>query len=151
MTVRLEKMAKRFRFLATFVVTATLGTTTLSLTVESAYAGCNSGLGRADPTCPGRILNPSNGGTSPSQIPTQVNITPTTSFSFVHAPNGDWSKAHSDTIIDFVSWNGSKWRSRIEGGRFVHAPNGDWSKAHSDTIIDFVSWNRSKWRSRLTR
>ena len=35
------------------------------------------GLGRLDPTCPGRILNPSNGGTSPSRIPTPVETTPT--------------------------------------------------------------------------
>ncbi|HBE17967.1 MAG TPA: hypothetical protein DDW51_10195 [Cyanobacteria bacterium UBA11367] len=58
-------MAKRFRFLATFLVTATL----LSLTRESAYAGCNSGLGRLDPTCPGRVLGPPrNGGNPPSSV-----------------------------------------------------------------------------------
>jgi hypothetical protein len=29
-----------------------------ALSASKAYAGCNSGLGRLDPTCPGRILNP---------------------------------------------------------------------------------------------
>ncbi|MEG4455209.1 hypothetical protein [Microcoleus sp. N9_A1] len=70
-------MAKRFQLLTTFMVTATLYATGFSLTLESAYAGCNSGLGRLDPTCPGRPLGrPSNGGTAPSKIPTQVDTRP---------------------------------------------------------------------------
>lgn len=70
-------MAKRFQLVTTFMVTATLYTTGLSLTLDSADAGCNSGLGRLDPTCPGRPLGrPSNGGPAPSRIPTQVDTRP---------------------------------------------------------------------------
>ncbi len=47
--------------------------TSLVLISSEAYA-CNTGLGKLDPTCPGRILNPRSGGTAPSQIPTQVNL-----------------------------------------------------------------------------
>ena len=43
------------------------------LSASKAYA-CNDFLGSLDPTCPGRILNPTNGGTSPSKLPTQVDL-----------------------------------------------------------------------------
>jgi hypothetical protein len=48
---------------ARFPVVASLGMvfgslTILALSAPKAYAGCNSGLGRLDPTCPGRVLNP---------------------------------------------------------------------------------------------
>lgn len=32
---------------------------------------------------------------------------------FMHAPNGDWSKYHKDTIINYKSWDGSNWTAQI--------------------------------------
>lgn len=63
-------------------------------------------------------------------------------LSFLHAPGGpgaNWSKAHPDTSINYLDWNGSKWTAKIQGERFLHAPNGDWSKAHSDDVIHYLS------------
>jgi hypothetical protein len=73
-------------------------------------------------------------------------------LSFLHAPGGpgaNWSKAHPDTSINYLDWNGSKWTAKIQGERFLHAPNGDWSKAHSDDVIHYLSWNGSKWAAKI--
>jgi hypothetical protein len=69
--------------------------------------------------------------------------------SFMHAPNGDFSKAHPDTIIQYTTWDGSNWTARFDGTRFVHAPKGDWSKSKTDTIMNYVSVDGGKWTVRL--
>ena len=67
----------------------------------------------------------------------------------LHAPNGDWSKAHTDIIIDYLDWNGYKWTAKLQGDGFLHAPDGDWSKAHPDTILNYLTWDRGKWTAKL--
>jgi hypothetical protein len=60
---------------------------------------------------------------------------------FTHAPNGDFSAAHSDNIIRYVSWDGGRWTAKISGNHFVHAPNDDWSRAHDYVILNYIDWN----------
>jgi hypothetical protein len=69
--------------------------------------------------------------------------------SFLHAPNGDFSKAHPDTIINYITWDGSNWTARFDGTRFVHAPNGDWARSKVDTIMNYVTLDGTKWTTRL--
>ena len=33
---------------------------------------------------------------------------------FLHAPNGDWSKAHPDTIMNYLTWDGGKWTAKLK-------------------------------------
>jgi uncharacterized protein DUF4751 len=68
---------------------------------------------------------------------------------FLHAPNGDWSKAHSDSIINYISWDGARWTARVQGNGFLHAPNGDWGRAHPDSIINYISWDNAKLTARI--
>ena len=93
--------------------------------------------------------------------------------SFVHAPNGDWSRAHSDTIlnyiawdgskrtvsferemsrgavIDYLTWDGTKWAAKVEGAVFIHAPAGNWGRSHRDTIMNYESWDGGRWTARI--
>ncbi|MEL7062429.1 MAG: DUF4751 family protein, partial [Bacteroidota bacterium] len=62
---------------------------------------------------------------------------------FIHAPNGDWTKAHSDTIINY-RLNGQNWTAKLEGDNFEHAPNGDWNNSHSDSIMSVTDWSNSQ-------
>lgn len=68
---------------------------------------------------------------------------------FLHAPNGDWTRAHIDSVINYISWDDQKWSAKIQGDVFLHAPNGDWARAHSDTIINYNSWDNSRATSRF--
>lgn len=69
--------------------------------------------------------------------------------SFLHAPNGDFSQAHPDTIINYITWDGTEWTAKFDGDRFVHAPKGDWSRSHVDVILNYITWDGSKWTVRL--
>ena len=68
---------------------------------------------------------------------------------FLRAPGGDWAKAHADSILNYVTWDGTKWSAKIQGGGFLHAPNGDWGRAHADTIINYVTWDGTKWSAKI--
>jgi Domain of unknown function (DUF4751)/Group XII secretory phospholipase A2 precursor (PLA2G12) len=72
-----------------------------------------------------------------------------TGRSWSHAPNGDFSKSHSDTIINYVTWDGTQWTAKLVGNTLFHAPNGDFSKAHSDTIINYITWDGTQWTARI--
>jgi hypothetical protein len=67
----------------------------------------------------------------------------------LHAPNGDFSHAHPDSYVAYVSWDGSTWCARVYAGSFLHAPNCDWSQAHSDTIIKYQAWDGSLWFAKV--
>jgi Group XII secretory phospholipase A2 precursor (PLA2G12) len=66
-----------------------------------------------------------------------------------HAPNGDFSKAHSDTIINYLTGDGTRWTAKLVGNTFIHAPNGDFSKAHTDTVMNYVTWDGTLWTIRI--
>jgi|CXWL01.1.fsa_nt_gi hypothetical protein len=68
---------------------------------------------------------------------------------FLHAPIGDWTRAHADSIINYIAWDGQRWTAKIQGNVFLHAPNGDWARAHTDTIINYFSWENVKMTARL--
>ena len=68
---------------------------------------------------------------------------------FVHAPNGDFAAAHSDTIIRYLSWDGNRWTAKISGNHFVHAPNDDWSRAHDDVILNYIDWTGARRTVRI--
>jgi hypothetical protein len=78
----------------------------------------------------------------------------TTSMSrpvFAQGP-ADWSKAHPDTIINYITWDGSKWTAKIlPDHTFLHAPNGDFTAAgtHPDTIINYKTWDGSNWTATI--
>jgi hypothetical protein len=58
---------------------------------------------------------------------------------FIHAPNGDFSKAHTDVIMNYML-NGAKWQCCIVNGVFVHSYNGDSSQSHSDIMLSCNDW-----------
>jgi hypothetical protein len=88
----------------------------------------------------------SQGDTRPSQQPVAPSAT---GVRFIHAPNGDWGRAHSDSIINYIAWDGQRWTARINGNAFLHAPNGDWGRAHSDSIINYIAWDNQRWTARI--
>src|SRR5215472_3133450 len=61
----------------------------------------------------------------------------------------DWSRAYSDTHINYITWDGEKWSAKPNGTTFVIAPNGDWSKGQSSEFVDYVTWDRGQWRAKL--
>jgi hypothetical protein len=76
-------------------------------------------------------------------------VEPNRGIRFVHAPNGNWQQSHADTIMNYISWDGSRWTARIQGNGFVHAPNGNWQQSHADTIMNYISWDGSKWTAKI--
>lgn len=68
---------------------------------------------------------------------------------FLHAPNGDWGRAHSAPTLEFVTWDGSKWSARIQDEGFLLAPNGDWSRAAADTVLRYLAWDGKKWAAKI--
>lgn len=68
------------------------------------------------------------------------------------AQTADWSKAHPDSIMNYICWDGSLWTAKIQAGQFLHAPNNDYSSAltHPDTIINYKTWDGSNWTARLS-
>jgi hypothetical protein len=65
------------------------------------------------------------------------------------APDGDWTKSHTDTDMTYVTWNGSRWCARICGNSFEHAPICDWGKSHTGESIDYMFWNNTRWSAKL--
>jgi hypothetical protein len=75
-------------------------------------------------------------------------------FIFVHAPQGDWVKSHKDVIINYLTWDGTKWTAKLEKKpdgsiQFVHAPQGNWAKSHKDMIINYLTWDAGKWTAKV--
>ncbi|MCU6795131.1 hypothetical protein OB236_23775 [Paenibacillus sp. WQ 127069] len=58
-----------------------------------------------------------------------------------HTSGGDSSSFHSDTIVNYKSWDGSNWTVKMVGGNFIHAPNGDFTNTHISKNIDYVTWD----------
>lgn len=75
-------------------------------------------------------------------------VFPAANWWFKHTQR-DASSSHYDEIMNYESWDGSQWTTKIVDGRFVHAPGGDWGQAHSDDIINYRSWDGSLWTARI--
>lgn len=68
---------------------------------------------------------------------------------FNHALNGDFSNSHSDTIINYTTWDGTIWTAMLDGNTFIHAPQGDFSRSHRGSELHYISWDGSKWIARI--
>ncbi len=68
---------------------------------------------------------------------------------FLHAPNGDFTRAHRDDIMIYSWWDGSSWTAKIVDGQFLHAPNGDFTRAHPAPYLQYKIWDGSEWLASL--
>ncbi len=68
---------------------------------------------------------------------------------FLHAPEGDWSRAHPDEELKYIAWDDTKWIAKLHGNGFLLAPNGNWSKARVDAVLNYVSWDGTKWSAKV--
>lgn len=109
-----------------------------ALTAPETYAGCNSGFGRFDPTCPGRPLGRPNED-SGSDIPVQPPVRPTTSsinfcnrssqgdlyatYLSYDAPNG-W-QSHGWYKVSLGTCRNVLIGRAYNGDIFVHAQSGN--------------------------
>ncbi|MBI3072304.1 MAG: hypothetical protein HYY84_09320 [Deltaproteobacteria bacterium] len=67
---------------------------------------------------------------------------------FLHAPDGDFARAHQDVNLNYVTWGGGEWTARLEGGRFLHTRRGAPS-GHPDVIMNYVTWDGGEWTAHL--
>ena len=68
---------------------------------------------------------------------------------FLHAPGGDFTRAHRDDILIYRSWDGSSWTVKMVNGSFLHAPNGDFNQAHRASYLPYQDWDGSEWVASL--
>lgn len=61
------------------------------------------------------------------------------------APNGDWTQAHRDTVLNYVTWGGGEWTAAyLGGGRFRHTQRGA-TQSRESIGINYVDWKGSDW------
>lgn len=86
----------------------------------------------------------------PTPTPTPLPVV-VKSPSFSHAPDGDFTKAHTDVIINYIAWDGTRWTAKFNGLLFVLAPNGngDWSNSRTDAVMQYQTSDGSKWSVKL--
>jgi hypothetical protein len=95
------------------------------------------------------VANPLYYGGNKSRVSSQSQVQ-SQELVFIHAPKGDYSKSHDDTIINYTTWDGTNWTAKVKvksGGLvlFTHAPNGNWSESHDDKIINYTTWDGTNW------
>jgi len=100
------------------------------------------------------LLSDSNISTNTYQIvnvtPPPPNPIPVDVYSvFSHSPQNLPSNTHEDVILNYVTWDGSLWTTKLTGSTFIHAPNGDFTHSHTDTIINYKTWDGSNWTARF--
>jgi hypothetical protein len=98
------------------------------------------------------VAYPSSGGNK-SWVVAQAQVQ-SQELVFVHAPKGDYSKSHDDTIINYTTWDGTNWTAKVKvksGGLvlFTHAPSGNWSESHEDKIINYTTWDGTNWGAKI--
>jgi hypothetical protein len=63
------------------------------------------------------------------------------------APPQALPSGHADTIINYLTCDGSKWWATWKGNNFFHTPaNG--GAGHPDSILDYQTWDGSCWQLR---
>jgi hypothetical protein len=66
-------------------------------------------------------------------------------WTILHAPNGDWTQAHRDTAINYVTWGGGEWTaSYLGGGRFRHTQRGA-TQSRESIGMNYVDWKGAEW------
>ncbi len=65
---------------------------------------------------------------------------------FFHYKQGHRDEGHKDSIINYITADGTPWQATIEDYVFFHSPNGDKSKGHSDTVIAYITANGTPFK-----
>jgi hypothetical protein len=60
---------------------------------------------------------------------------------FFHFQQGKRAQGHKDSIINYITSDGTPWQATIKDYVFFHAPNGDKSKGHTDDVIAYITAN----------
>jgi hypothetical protein len=58
---------------------------------------------------------------------------------------GARDKGHKDSVIRYITADGTKREAAIQDFVYFHSPNGDKSKGHSDTVIAYISGNNQAY------
>lgn len=48
-------------------------------------------------------------------------------------------------FIDYIGWDGKKWRTKINGHFWYHAPEGDFNKVHISEYMDYMGGFNDRW------
>lgn len=64
---------------------------------------------------------------------------------FFHWHQGHREQGHKDSIIKYITADGTKWTATIKDYVFFHYPNDDKSKGHEDTVIAYISGDNKAW------
>lgn len=66
-------------------------------------------------------------------------------WTILQAPQGDWTQAHRDTAINYVTWGGGEWTaSYLGGGRFRHTQRGA-TQSRESIELNYVDWKGAEW------
>jgi len=66
-------------------------------------------------------------------------------WTILQAPQGDWTQAHRDTAINYVTWGGGEWTaSYLGGGRFRHTQRGA-TESRESIGMNYVDWKGVEW------
>ncbi len=66
-------------------------------------------------------------------------------WTLLQAPQGDWTQAHRDTAINYVTWGGGEWTaSYLGGGRFRHTQRGA-TQSRESIGMNYVDWKGAEW------
>jgi hypothetical protein len=66
-------------------------------------------------------------------------------WTILQAPNGDWTKAHRDTAINYITWGGGEWTaSYLGGGRFLHTQRGS-TQSRESIGLNYIDWKGTEW------
>ncbi len=108
--------------------------------------------GQANTTINPTVIDPPNSGGTPTFPGNSPDITLTPlepdQWKFQHTRRGA-SSSHTDEIMEYITWDGSKWTVKIVDGQFLHAPNGDWNRAHRADILNYRTWDGAPWTARM--
>lgn len=76
-------------------------------------------------------------------------------YGFRHAPDGDESRSHEDSIINYYTWGYGKWTARWAGPRgdkFEHTPY-EGGVNQEDSVLNYVGWedppHAEYWQARF--
>jgi hypothetical protein len=71
--------------------------------------------------------------------------TPQVTWVMLHAPGGDWTQAHRDTELNYVTWGGGEWTaSYLGGGRFRHTQRGG-TQSRESIGMNYLDWKGVEW------
>ncbi|HEX5068537.1 MAG TPA: hypothetical protein VFY49_20620 [Myxococcota bacterium] len=61
------------------------------------------------------------------------------------APNDDWTQAHRDTVINYLTWGGGEWTAAyLGGGRFRHTQRGA-TRSRESIGVNYIDWKGGEW------